>query len=201
MSQIEDLQSRITAAIERIGGGISALTERAEAARAAAQAATEAAEDVARDARRDPDAALVAELDEEKMANAQLHQRLRLLKDRHAQDLAELETRLQAAPRGGLALETLKKEVAAQSEAMARLDGDVQRLRQSNDQLRAANAALREANAEGVGEPHLINKAMLAELEGLRAARATDAAEAGVVLAKLESLIGNARNLPNGEDE
>ena len=50
-------------------------------------------------------------------------------------------------------------------------------------------AALIDANAEGVGEPHLINRAMLAELEGLRAARATDVAESSAILAALVPLI------------
>ena len=52
--------------------------------------------------------------------------------------------------------------------------------------------ALREANEAGVGEPHLINKAMLAELEGLRATRAADAAEAAAILDRLDPLVNGA---------
>jgi hypothetical protein len=90
--------------------------------------------------------------------------------------------------------------MTAQAKSMRDLDGDLQRLRKANDELRAANAALREANEVGVGDPHLINKAMLAELEGLRATQAAQASEANAVLAKLTPLLANARNLPEGED-
>ena len=79
--------------------------------------------------------------------------------------------------------------MTAQAEALATLDGDMQRVRHANDALRKSNAALREANEAGVGEPDLINKAMLAELESLRAARALDMSEAGAVLARLEPLL------------
>lgn len=83
---------------------------------------------------------------------------------------------------------------------MRRLDTDVQRLRAANDQLRQSNAALRAANESGVGEPELINQAMQAELEGLRAARATDVAEIGAVLAKLEPLLAGSAAARQGEE-
>ena len=72
---------------------------------------------------------------------------------------------------------------------VAAMDLELQRLRKANDQLRQSNAALRTANEEGVGEPHLINKAMLAELEGLRAARAADVAEASSIIGALAPLL------------
>jgi UDP-3-O-acyl-N-acetylglucosamine deacetylase len=55
--------------------------------------------------------------------------------------------------------------------------------------LRATNEELRRALADNVGEPHLINKAMLAELEGLRAARSVDAAETRAIIASLTPLL------------
>ncbi len=171
MSQIEELQGRITAAMERVGAGLEAL----EAVRVAERAAAEAAVEAAAQANAGPDPETLAKLEEEKLANAQLEERLRAIKKKHAGEL-----------------ETLKTAQARQSEAMARLDMDVQRLREANDKLRESNAALRAANQDGVGEPELINKAMLAELEGLRAARATDAAEADAVLSRLEPLLAAA---------
>lgn len=176
MSQIDDLQSRIAAAMDRIGAGVTALAER-EVATA-------------------PDPELLQALEDEKLANAQLQERLRALHAKHEQDLAALRAELDNSTE----LQTLRAELAAQTDAFGRLDMDVQRLRFANDQLRESNAALRAANESGVGEPQLINKAMLAELEGLRAARATDAAEVGAVLARLEPLLANAGNLPEGED-
>ncbi|WP_164658880.1 hypothetical protein [Tropicibacter sp. Alg240-R139] len=266
MSQIEELQSRITAAMDRIGAGVETLVD---------QMGTNA----------DADAALQSALDEEKLANAQLEERLRSIKAKHA---AELEEAQAAGPSEGPTVEELQAELdrlkaelaeataklvaaeAAKAEANAviaepgeveslraeleelrasadnteeidglnveiaalkaelanserldelkseldmlraervsqadvttQLDKDLQRLRKANDQLREANAALREANEAGVGEPSLINQAMLAELEALRASRATDAAEAKAILSRLEPLLAQA-NLAEGEDE
>jgi chromosome segregation ATPase len=178
MSQIEELQSRITAAMARIGAGVAALSEQVR----------EPAADV--DA-----AALTEALEEEKLANAQLEERLRAVKQAHSDEIAALRSEMEKPGEADLA----RAELAAQTEAMVQLDMDVQRLRQANDQLRASNAALRAANEEGVGEPHLINKAMLAELEGLRAARAADLSEAGAVLARLEPLLDGVAAQANGE--
>lgn len=176
MSQIEELQSRITAAMARIGSGVELLSQQgggsAEAERALAEA-----------------------LEEEKLANAQLEERLRGVKVKHDAELQALRAELEKPS----ATDALQANLDAQAEAMTRLDGDLQRLRQANDQLRDSNAALRAANEAGVGEPHLINKAMLAELEGLRAARATDVAEASAVLARLEPLLADAQIQANGE--
>lgn len=198
MSQIEELQSRLTAAMDRIGAGLE------NVAAAAATPEPEA-----------PEPGLAEALEEEKLANAQLQERLKAIKGRHQEELeavkaahaeelaalrAEAEA-LRAEASDTAEMDRLQGEVAAQGEAMARLDMDLQRLRQSNDQLRASNELLRQANEEGVGDPHLINKAMLSELESLRAARAADAAEAGTVLARLEPLLAGAVNLPEGEDE
>ena len=172
MSQIEELQGRIAAAMERIGAGVTVLSERDSGGQLGAEQA----------------AALTTALDEEKLANAQLQERLAGLKTKHADEIAALKGALDNSAE----MDKMRTDLEAQSVAMARLDMDVHRLRQANDMLRDSNAALRQANEQGVGEPHLINKAMLAELEGLRAARATDAAEASAVLAKLEPLLADA---------
>ncbi|WP_425045486.1 hypothetical protein [Primorskyibacter sp. S87] len=277
MSQIEDLQSRITAAMERISTGLDVLSE---------QSANMLTDDSGGAAEGDAEnfSEVAAALEEEKLANAQLEERLKSLKARHAEELAalqdthgeadsaeleaeiaglkaqleqkaeaesardaaeaeiaelkaqledrsqieafeaEIETlkaqdqsaeveRLQSensALNEQLAavedpqplkaeLEMLRAERVTQAEVTGKLDMDIQRLRQSNDQLREAITALREANEAGVGEPHLINKAMLSELDALRAVRATDAAEAAAILARLEPLLAQA-NLPEGEE-
>ena len=75
---------------------------------------------------------------------------------------------------------------------MRKLDQDLQSLRKANQQLRDNNQALREANQSGVAEPHLINKSMLAELEGLRATRAADRDEVEAVLAELGQVINGS---------
>ncbi|WP_299730981.1 hypothetical protein [uncultured Tateyamaria sp.] len=150
MSEIDALQQRLTAAMDRIAAGMGSL--------GSAQGADTTA--------------LQAELDDEKIANAQLQERVRKMADRQDAALAEAKA----------ASEAVQTRVAA-------MDLELQRLRKANDQLRQSNAALRNANEEGVGEPHLINKAMLAELEGLRAARAADVAEASSIIGALAPLL------------
>lgn len=167
MSDIEALQSRIMAAMDRIGQGVEAMAAAPPAA--------------------DPDelAALRTALEEEQLATAQLEERIKKLKSAHE---AELEAAAAAAA------------PAVDGEALAALDDQLQRLRKANDQLRDSNAALRDANEAGVGEPHLINTAMLAELEGLRAMRATEAAEASAIMGQLVPILDRARDLPDVEE-
>jgi len=294
MEQLEELQGRIQTALHRIYGSVAALEQK----HANRPVPTLEELDMQKHAE------LLADLDDEKMANAQLEERLKLLHGRledmekkvaavdGANDLiamqAELEllrneagnsveaealkaevTRLkqdleaarnQAAserekleddlseataqneqlqaqlaaqpavdgePEAGdtAELETLRREVEelrARAEAaeaapataeladegvseeldlrLSELDGELQTLRASNDQLRQSNAALRAANAEGVADPALINSGLEAEVEGLKAARATDQAEVNAVLARLEPLLATAPNLPEGEE-
>ncbi|MGX9354396.1 hypothetical protein ACS3SW_04310 [Roseobacteraceae bacterium S113] len=155
MADIDELQRRIRAALQRIdtaaenlgqSGGSDAAAEELEATKQA--------------------------LEDEKLASAQLEERLKTLKEKHAEEL-----------------EDARAQSAGQSEAMAQVDVELQRLRKVITQLRENNAALREANTAGVGEPHLINKAMLAELEALRAERAADVAEASAILSALEPVV------------
>ncbi len=157
MSDIDGLERRITAALERIGKSVDGF----EASSGGA----------------DPEelAALKAALEDEKLVTAQLEERTKKL---HAQ----LDTKSTG----------LAEELEAQRMATAKLDMEMQRMRAANEQLRTSNAALREANEKGVGEPHLINKAMLAELEGLRAARAVDVAETGAIVDTIGALLSHA---------
>lgn len=150
MSEIDELQRRITAAMDRVAAGLETLS--------GGETDT-----------------LQQALDEEKTVNAQLTERVRVLGERQAKALETLEARAQDA-------ET----------RMSQLDTDLQRLRRANAQLSEACEALRDANQEGVGEAHLINKAMMAELEALRAARAAEISHADTVLAALGPLLDAA---------
>ncbi|WP_299149759.1 hypothetical protein [uncultured Tateyamaria sp.] len=150
MSEIDALQQRLTAAIDRIATQMGALGGAGSGDTGALEAA----------------------LEDERLANAQLNERVRKLSEK--QDSAAQEA---------------ANATAAAQERVATLDLELQRLRKANDQLRQSNAALRLANEEGVGEPHLINKAMMAELEALRAARAADVAEASSIIGALAPLL------------
>jgi len=153
MSDIEELQRRITAAMDQVAFGLDKLGAASSG----------------------PDEETLRQLEEERTANAQLQERVHSLRSKSDAELATLRTKVE--------------ESAAR---MAQLDIELQRVRRANAQLTDACAALRDANAEGVGEAHLINKAMLAELEGLRAARAADVAEASTILASLQPLVEGA---------
>lgn len=154
MSNIEDLQARITAALDRASAGL----ERMGSAPAGGELAT-----------------LEAQLSEERTVNAQLEQRLSTLRDRQAEELSIARSEMQ--------------DTRAKVDA---LDLELQRLRQANALLRDSNAALRAANQAGVGDPQLINQAMVAELDALRAARAAEVAEASAILSALTPMLGGA---------
>jgi predicted nucleic acid-binding Zn-ribbon protein len=159
MTDISDLQARITAALDRIGTGLEALDK----------AAGEPAADPGEVAR------LTEALEEERTANAQLEERVRAIKSRQE-----------------AAVETLAGEVERLRRLLETEEGAVARLMRANAELRANNAALREAITKGVAEPHLVNKAMLAELEGLRAAQGADRAELDAVLGELGAMVADA---------
>jgi len=163
MSQIDELQARITAALDRIGKGL---------------------EDTASPADTGELDRLRKELEDEQLANAQLEARVKALHERLEAREAELESARHA-----------------QADSLRKLDADLQSLRKANQQLRDNNQALREAHQAGVAEPHLINKAMLAELEGLRAVRSADRDEVEAVLSELGRIIAEAGNNQDAETE
>ncbi len=155
MSDITALESRITAALDRIRAGVDKLS-----AAAVPEVDT---------------TALQTDLDEERMANAQLQERLRTLKDRQDAVIAGFENKL-----------------AGQQIQMAAMDAEMQRLRQSNVDMREINGQLRDAATEGVVEPELINRAMMAEIDALQAQRSSEAAEVDAILSELKPLIKEA---------
>lgn len=163
MQEITELERRITAALERIGRGVEALGNQPPAT----VPVLEGAGDMA---------FLTEALDEERMANAQLSERLRVV---HEKD--EAEKMALVAER-----DTLMEQVAAQSDELTRL-------RHSLDQVNDELADLRDLAERSVVEPEHINKAMLVELEALRSARASEAAEIAEIVAALNPLISEAR--------
>ena len=175
MTQIDELQRRITAALDRIAQGVEQL-----------DAAPPPAPEPDPVPQVDPAemAALQEALDAERLANAQLEERVRAIREKQENTVADLT-----------------EQVGSQREAMTRLDSELQRLRTANDMLRDTNQKMRSALEENVGEPHLINQAMLAELEGLRAAQAADAAENRAVLQAMEPVLQAATgHAPSQED-
>ncbi|MCT4553607.1 MAG: hypothetical protein N4A53_02880 [Pelagimonas sp.] len=209
MSQTEELQARVARALDRIATGLDSWEPAHVAAElAAARAETERALDSAEEARQeaitlrgelealqnapapDPEPAedpaelaeLRSALEDERMAGAQMAERLRLLETRAGSDTAEL-----------------RDQLSAQREASGLLEEEIRRVTAVNESLRATVEGLRKANAEGVGDPHLINNVMLEELEALRAARSAERAETEAVLSLMTPLLAQAtgQDVPN----
>ena len=86
----------------------------------------------------------------------------------------------------------LEQARAASGEGDARLDADLQSLRAANDRLLEASAKLREAAESSLADPSLIDGALAAELEALRARHAADEAERRAVGAKIAELIAES---------
>ena len=163
MNDINVLDGRIRAALERVRVGVDATS------RAVAAVPSDSPKPGA-DA-----AGLQARLDEEKTVNAQLEERVRALKERQDEKLSGLEA-----------------QTASQHAQLAEYDRQMQRLQQANAELRAVAAEMREALMQNVAEPELVNRAAVAELDALRAVQAADRAEVDVVMAQLAPLVEEA---------
>ena len=155
MSEISELERRITKALDRIRDGLASADGGGN---------------------RDDSAALQAQLDEERTVNAQLEERIRALKDRHAAEI-----------------EALASTNSGAEERHAELEQSLDKLRQANAALRENNALLRSALAEGVADAALINEAMQAELEALSAQQSADSAEVEAILTELRPIVQEAR--------
>lgn len=166
MSDIAEYERRISFALERIGRGVEIL-----GARAVAAPETNAQDTGAQAPQADGELAALREaLDAERTANAQLSERVRAIRDKQETTLSALEKKLAQATRN---LETAQSEIT--------------RLKRANAELTTSNRLLSDAG--GAIEPHLLNRAMQAELESLRAARAAEALEMGAILGALDPIL------------
>jgi hypothetical protein len=119
---------------------------------------------------------LQAALDEERMLTAQLNERLRAVKEKDTQVQAQHAAKI----------EQMSKQLDTQG-------AELKRMRNTTVQLREVLRILRDASASGLADPHLVNRAMQAELEALRATRMTEVAEMDEILAELAPLIEEVR--------
>ena len=207
MTDLAELERRIVAALARVDAGLDRL--RAQAAEVAeepvpelpvAEAPTEEiaeaeavggadpwvaeAEPEGADAEQAPagpvtDAALEAlraELAAEKAQVAALSDRIRTLKGRESRNEAAMQARI----------DQLTKQLDVQGL-------ELHRLRKSMIQLREALRVLREGSDGACVDAAMINKAMLAELEGLRAARSSETVELEEIIAELAALTGEEK--------
>ena len=164
MQDIAELERRITAALERIAKGLDRVPATPVACtEAEAEAAPDLTAEVAR---------LSNALDEEQMANAQLAERLRVVRDKEAKLRGALEEQIS----------DLMRQLDAQGLELSRAH---RTMVQQGGQLRS----LREAAEAQVADPALINRTMEVEMEALRATRGAEVAELEDILAALDPLI------------
>jgi len=166
MSDISELEGRITQALDRIRLGVEAL----QAVPAPVAAPAPVAEPVPDNSGEIED--LRRSLEDERTANAQLEERVRAIRQRQDEKVSGMEAQL-----------------ATQTDQLAAFEQECSKLRRLAEDMRTLNVALRDANMQGVGDAHLINKAMLTELETLRAARSAETAEAAAILSALDPLL------------
>jgi len=181
MSQIEELQRRIVAALERIGMGVEALHGAAPAA--------EGADDTLR-----------AALDDERIANAQLEERPKSLKERHEQEVdamrADMES-LRSAPVEDPENATLREQLAEATARLAAVEAaraeladakaalenqdELEALKAENAELKTAIGTAQEIEAENtrlrseLADSERVAE-LSAELEMLRAERSSHGA-------------------------
>jgi hypothetical protein len=157
MSEISDFETRITAALERIGRAVAAAEEQN------ALGGGIASDDMMAEMGRLQDA-----LDGERATNLQLEERVRAIHDKQQSHVASLEEEV----------ETLRHQLMNH-------DAETQKLRRVNAQLRANNSALRDANVKSIGDPTLVNTALMTELEAIKAGREADMVELDAILHEL----------------
>jgi len=162
VSDIAELERRITAALERIGSGVDGMGVAAPVESVDADTADTSEVDSLKEA-----------LEAEKLANAQLEERVSAIKEKQETTIKEMEARIEGLTKN-----------------LAKHEADAKKLLKVNAQLRESNDELRASNESGVGDAHLINKAMQTDLEALRATRKADLAELETIMAELKPLIG-----------
>lgn len=172
MSELASVESRLSAALERIAGRLEtgALPEAPASGALLGLGARPEHEP-------DPEQqAIVSDLREslekERAANAQLSERVHQVKQRQETTITQLERRLAR----------LTEQLDLQSLEMLRL-------KKANARLMDSNTALREAQIEGFPDANLINKSISAELDALQAERRAEMAEMEEILAELKPLL------------
>ncbi len=146
----------------RLGRALDRIAKSAGALKATAPAAPDSAELDA----------LRSQLEAERAKNAQLSERVNAVRQRQEGSFA-----------------TLEKRLARMTEQLDLQSLEMLRLKKANTKLIEANRQLRDSVEAKIIEPTTINRALVAELEALRAERAAEMAEMEDVLGELKPLI------------
>ncbi|MBU2358638.1 MAG: hypothetical protein KKB02_06880 [Alphaproteobacteria bacterium] len=162
MEDIKALETRIVIALDRIRAGLTGLGDTAAMAD------------------------LQADLDRERAAHTGLQDRVARLQTQADGRIAELESRCGAQADQ---ISDLDADLQQLRQSNADLDAELQQLRGSNADLTAVCARLRAAATQGTADPELINRALMAEVEGLTAQRSAEASEVAAILSDLKPLL------------
>lgn len=199
MSDIADLESRLSAALDRIALGVDQL------GLSSPQAGDDAGDDFQdQSATVIEQASRIAELEQElateRSAKAALEARVEELSDEVAAAKA-----LAASPAVGSDVEALNKAhaeeleylrsvSAAEREAWKGLNSRLVRMRRTNRLMRYNAASMRKAAEEKVVDAQAINSSLQVELEALQAEQEVERAETDVILKTLQPLLGDPIN-------
>jgi chromosome segregation ATPase len=167
MSEISEFETRIKAALERIGHAVVAAEEKNADSPQGGIALEEMTAEMGH---------LNEALEAERDTNAKLEERVRAIHERQESHVTALEA-----------------DVAQLREQLAAHDAQVQKLRGVTAQLRANNAELRAANEKSVGDQLLVDAAMKAELEAINVEREAEAAELKAILSDLRPFVQPAQ--------
>lgn len=182
MAEIVELERRITAALDRIARGLDGLAapQAAGLAEAVAGAGAPMAVDV------DPADLAADPLPEDRADSAD---------EAVAAATAELRAALAAAAEREAMLRAQYEDRIAQMTRQLDVQGlEMQRMRKTAVALREEVRRLREGAAAGLIEPGQINRAMLAELDALRASRLSELAELNEISAALDDHLTEAEH-------
>lgn len=175
MSELSELERRLSEALDRIGAGLEKLAAPPDEAPEASGIAAPPPGQAAGEDSSEEVTALREALESERLANAQLEERVATIRGRQERRMEELDNEI--------------KQLREQLEASQSRN---RHLKRRGEEMRAALARLREAAAAGSTEPQLINQAILSELEGLRALREADRGELDTLIAELKPIVEEA---------
>lgn len=186
MTEIADLENRLSAALDRIAKGVDQLDVAPDA-----EAPSESSED--QSVIQDQAARIVeleAALEAEKAAKAELEEKLSAAETSATSSQASGGD-LEAANRAHAEeLDYMRSVATAEREAWKGLNSRLVRLRRTNRLMRINAATIRKAAQEKVVDAAAINGSLEAELEALRATHEVERAETDLILKTLQPLLG-----------
>lgn len=174
MKELAELERRISAALKRIGDGLAALPDAAAAPAAVAEPA--------------PDHS--AELDA---------LRAELAAERAARTAAEARLAASGTGDSGRAV-ALQAQVDRLTKLLDVQGLDLVRLRKTVGTLRESLQSLRSAQVATLPDTAAINRAMLAEVDAMRAERQSEIAELDEIIAELDPLLPPVATSEEGRD-